>query len=134
MKKVLFSEQCQKSKKVEKGVPFVVTYHPILNKLYSIIHRNLYLLFINQKVFTPGPLLSHRSARKICIYLVRKKLNPLERKTRYKKGHKSRCKVCFNIQETETIISTATSKSFKIHYKINCDDNCLFLVFLKMFP
>ena len=41
MKKVRFSEQGQKSKKVEKGVPFVVTYHPLLSKLSSIIHRNL---------------------------------------------------------------------------------------------
>ena len=48
MKKVRFSEQGQKSKKFEKGVPFVVTYHPLLNKLSSIIHRNLYLLYMNQ--------------------------------------------------------------------------------------
>ena len=46
-KKVRFSKQVQKSKKVEKGVPFVVTYYPLLNKLFSIIHRNLYLLFMN---------------------------------------------------------------------------------------
>ena len=31
MKNVCFSEQGQKSKKVQKGVPFVVTYHPLLN-------------------------------------------------------------------------------------------------------
>ena len=43
--KVHFSKQGQKSKKVEKGVPFVVTYHPLLNKLSSILHRNLYLLY-----------------------------------------------------------------------------------------
>ena len=47
MKKVRFSKQRQKSKKVEKGVPLVVTYYPLLNKLFSIIHRNLYLLFMN---------------------------------------------------------------------------------------
>ena len=68
MKKVRFSEQGQKPKKVEKGVPFVVTYHPLLSKLPSLIHRNLYLLHINQKVknfFTPGPIVPYRSARKI---------------------------------------------------------------------
>ena len=42
MKKVRFSEQGQKSKKFEKGVPFLVTNNPLLNKLSSIIHRNLY--------------------------------------------------------------------------------------------
>ena len=29
-KKVYFSKRGQKSKKVEKGLPFVVTYHPLL--------------------------------------------------------------------------------------------------------
>ena len=43
MEKVCFSKKDQKSKKVEKGVPFVVTYHPLL-KLPSVIQRNLYLL------------------------------------------------------------------------------------------
>ena len=33
MKKICFSKQDQKSKNIEKGVPFAVTYHPLLNKL-----------------------------------------------------------------------------------------------------
>ena len=41
MKKVHFFEQGQKSKTVEKAVSFVLTYHPLLCKLSSIIHRNL---------------------------------------------------------------------------------------------
>ena len=76
MKKVRFSKQGQKSKKVEKGVPFVVTYHPLINKLSSIIHRNLYLLYMNQKVkniFSPGPIMSCSSARKISSHLVKAK-------------------------------------------------------------
>ena len=32
MKKVRFSEQGQNVKKVEMGVPFIVTYHPLLSK------------------------------------------------------------------------------------------------------
>ena len=83
MKKVRFSEQGQKPKKLEKGVAFVVTYHLLLSKLSSIIHRNPYLLHINQEVknvFTPGPIVPYRSARKISSYLVRAKLYPLERK------------------------------------------------------
>ena len=59
MKKICFSKQGKTSKKVEKGVPFVVTYHPLLNKLTSIIYRNFYMLYINQEVknfFTLGPI------------------------------------------------------------------------------
>ena len=39
MKKVRVSEQGQKSKKVEKGVQFAATYHPLFSKLSSIIPR-----------------------------------------------------------------------------------------------
>ena len=109
MKKVRFSEQGQKSKKVEKGVPFVVTYHPLLSKLSSIIDGNLYLLYMNQEVknvLTPWPKVSYRSARKISSYLVIVKLYLLERKIGSEKCGKSKCEVCFSIQETDTFTNT----------------------------
>ena len=87
---------------------------------------------MNQKVknvFTPGPIVSYRSARKISSYLVRAKLYPLERKVGSEKCGKSRCEVCLNIQETDTFTSTTTSESFKINHKLNCDDNCLICLF-----
>ena len=73
-KKVCFSKQGENSKRVEEGVPFVVTYHSRLTKLSSIIHKNLYLLYVS-----PGSIVSFRSAGKISNYLVRAKLYPLER-------------------------------------------------------
>ena len=128
MKKVRFFKQGQKSKKVEKGVPFVVTHHPLLNKLSSIIHRNFYLLYMNQEVkngFTPGPIVSYRSARKISSHLVRAKLYPLECKVGFEKCGNSRCEICLNIQETGIFTSTTTGESSKINHKLNCDNNCL---------
>ena len=112
MKKVRFSEQGQKSEKVQKGVPFVVTYHLLLSKK-------------SKKIFASGSLVSYRSARKISIYLVRAKLYPLERKFGSEKCDKSRCEVCLNIEETDTFMSTTTGGSFKINHKLNCDDNSL---------
>ena len=50
MKKVRFSKQGQKPKKDEKRAPFLVTYHLLFNKLSSIMHRNVYLLYMNQEV------------------------------------------------------------------------------------
>ena len=82
MEKVRFFKQGQKPKKVRKGVPFVITYHPLLNTLSSIIHRKLDLLYMNQqliKVFTPGLTVSFSYARKLSSYLARAKLFPLER-------------------------------------------------------
>ena len=78
-----------------------------------------------KNVFTPGPIVSYRSARKISSYLVRVKLYPLGRKVGFEKCGKSRCEVCLNIQGTDMFTSTTTSKSFKINHKFNCDDNCL---------
>ena len=119
MKKVRFTQQDQKSKKVEMEVPFVVTYDPLLNKLSSLIHRNLYLLYMNQEiknVFTPKPIVLFRSARKISGYLVRAKLYPLEREAGSEKCGQSRCEVCLNIEKTDTFTSTKTGESFKINH------------------
>ena len=52
---------------------------------------NVYI-YMNQEiknVFTPGPIVSYRSARKINSYLVRAKLYPLERKAGSEKCGKS---------------------------------------------
>ena len=102
MKKIRFSKQNQKSKKVVKGQPFVVTYHSLLNKLSSRIYRKFYLLYMNQEVkniFTPGSIALFRSAAKISSYFVRAKLYPLERNVGSEKCGKSRCEVCLNIEE-----------------------------------
>ena len=83
---------------------------------------------MNQEVknnFTPRPIVSYRSARKISSYPVRAKLYLLERKVGSEKCRKSRSEVCLNIQETDKFTSATTGESFKINHKLNCDDNCL---------
>ena len=50
--------------------------------LQNIIKRHPYLRYVNdevQKVFTPTPMVSFKSSRKISSYLVRVKLYPTER-------------------------------------------------------
>ena len=101
IKNLRFSKQGQNSKKVEKGVSFVVTCHPLLNKLSSIIHRNLHVLYVNQEVenvFTTGFILSYRSAREV-----------------------SSCPVV----RAYIFTSTTKIKCFKINHKLNRDNNCL---------
>ena len=87
MKNVPFSKQ---------GSTICCYLSPTLNKLSSIIHRNLFLLYMNQEVknvFTSGSVESFKSARKISSYLVRAKLYPLERNVGSEKCRKSRCEV-----------------------------------------
>ena len=37
--------------KVEKGVPLVVTYDPLVKTIGNIIHDNLYLLYMNEESY-----------------------------------------------------------------------------------
>ena len=77
-----FSKKINPKEKEKQGVPLVVTYYPSLNCLSKIIRDNLYLLYMNdevKKVFSPKPMISFRSARKLSSYLVRAKLYPIDR-------------------------------------------------------
>ena len=54
MKKVVFARNVGKSS--NKGVPFVLTYHPLLKKVHCIIRKHIHLRYMNEevkKVFQP---------------------------------------------------------------------------------
>ena len=82
------------------------------------------------KVYSPAPMISFRSARKLNSYLVRAKLYPLERTVVSVQCKGKRCQTCHNVKETETFTSRTTDKNFKINHKLNCNDECL-VYFLK---
>ena len=77
------------------------------------------------RVFTPGPMISFGSARKLSSYLVRAKLYPLERTFVSVQCKGKWCQTCHNVKGTETFTSTTTGKTFKIIHKLNCNDKCL---------
>ena len=69
-----------------------------------------------KKVFTPKPMISFHSARKISSYLIRGKLHPEERtKGSFKCGSK-RCEVCLNVNETSTFASTVSGETSIINH------------------
>ena len=83
----------------------MVTYHPSLNCLSRIIKDNLNILYTSREaraLFSPGPMISFGSARRISSYLVRAKLYPLERCAGCRQCEKRRWKVCTNVTETDT--------------------------------
>ena len=99
----------------------VATYHPLLKSLSKIISKNLHLLYMDdevKRVFTPGPMISFRSSRKLSSYLVRAKLYPTERVVRSFKCSKPRCLVCVNVTETNTFSSTVTGKTYKTNQSL----------------
>ena len=131
MKKVICFPGNLQYKKREKGVPFVVTYHPILNSLSKIIRDIMYLFNMNEEVrktFSPGPMVLFRSARKLISHLVRAKLYPLQRKVGSSKCDKQRCEVRNNVTDTSIFSSTVTGDTFKIDQILNCDDKCLIYI------
>ena len=128
MKNVRFFPANQQNTKREKRAPFVVTYHPIHNRLSKIIRDKIYLLNMNEEVrktFSPGPMVSFRSARKLSSYLVQAKLYLLQRKVGSSKCDKRRCEVCYNVTDTSTFSSTGTGDTFKINHGLNRDNKCL---------
>ena len=130
MNKVKFSGHWDKNKakKKSKGLLLVITFLPLLKNVGNIIHKNLYLLCTDQeaqRVFTPVPMITFCSARKLSSYLVRAKLYPLERTAGSCKCYGKRCEVCENVTETLTFTSTATQNTYKINHHFNCSEKCL---------
>ena len=126
--KVESSESSRRTNKKDKGVCLVATYHPLLQNIGRIFHRHLDLLYTDQeleRVFTPGPMASFCSARKISSCLVRAKLYPLERRVASFKCGGRRCQVCLNVTETATFTSTSTNQTFKVNHEFNCNEGSL---------
>ena len=129
IRKVKFNmKETNKKNKSENGKHFVVTYHPLLNFLYSIIRKNLYLLNIDQKVkevFISQPMVSVRRARKLSSYLVRAKLYPLERRVDSYKCRCNCCQVCHSITGTDMFICNNDQRSYKFNLRFDGNKKCL---------
>ena len=127
--KVKFSGQRVSHKEnVKKGVSLVLTYHPLFKSIGKIIYDSLYLLHMNevlQHLFTPGPMVSFRSSRKISSYVVRDKLYPVERSVGSFNCKRPRCKICAYINETDSFTSTVTGETYKTNHRFDCMDKCL---------
>ena len=80
-----------------------------------------------KSVFTPGPMISFRSARKLSSYLVRAKLYSIDRKVGSDKCCGSICQVCLNVVRTDSFSSSVTKNVYKINHRLTCDDKCLII-------
>ena len=78
-----------------------------------------------KKVFTPGPMISFCSGRKLSSYLVRAKLYPIERTVGSFKCNRKRCQTYLNVNKTDTFTNSTTGKTYKINYQFNCNSKCL---------
>ena len=70
--KLVFGRDQSVKKNLESDIPFVTTYHPKVKELGKIIRDLLPFLYSDgkvQKVFSPPPIVSYRSGRKIKDYI-----------------------------------------------------------------
>ena len=129
MSKARFNKENSNTKQSKsKQVTFVVTYHPLLKSFQSVINRHLNILYLDEnakEVFMPGPIVTFCSSRKLCGYLVRANLYPLERVTGSCKCHGKHCAVCLNVNETSTFTSSVTHETYKRNHKFDCISKCL---------
>ena len=101
--------------------------------IYIYIHHiyiYIYIYIYNhgtkcKEIFTLGPMVSFRGARKLGSYLVRAKSYPIERSLGSFKCNSKRYQVCLNVSETKTFSSTVTKKEYIINHKFNGNDKCL---------
>ena len=128
MAKVKFGQKKSRELKSVTGAQFVITCHPKLREIASIMKKYQNFLYQDEtvkRVFTPFPMVSYRNARKLSSYLVRAKLYSLERKRGSSKCGSSRCQVCNNIEETEIFSSTVTRETYKINHHLFYNGKCL---------
>ena len=81
-----------------------------------------------QRVFTPKPMISFRSTRKLSSYLVRAKLYPTERTVGSYKCAGIHCEICINVNETPTLNSTVNGETYIINHRFDCNER--YLVYL----
>ena len=68
----------------------------------------------SKAVFSLGPMVSFRSARRISSNLVRAELYPLERFVGSRQCKKRRCEICTNVTETDTDVESSSQKVKKL--------------------
>ena len=71
--------------------------------------------------FTTGTMVSFITAENLSSFLVRAKLNPLERTVGFRKCSKKECEVCENVQNPVAFRNGVTSETFKMKYLLTCD-------------
>ena len=78
-----------------------------------------------KRTFFPQPTVSYQGAHKLSSYLVRGKLDPLERKEGSCKCKGKLCKGCKNVLEADTVTCINDQTTYKINHKFDCNEKCL---------
>ena len=111
-----------KNKRSSERVPYVLTFHPRLRMLGSVLKRHFHLLQTNDRLrrsFTEPPMVAFRRLRNLKDFLVRTKSEGAETELDEIKRCKSgRCKCCAHLQETKNF--SIGGKIHEVRYGGTC--------------
>ena len=121
-------------------VPMVVTYHPSLPNIGSILRELQPLLHCSEKcrkAIKDVPFMAFRRPKSLGDYLVHAKLRPSTRLERSSKGTvvcgNRRCQVCKYLEPGERFTSYRTGKSYTVNYELDCNSsNVVYLLSCKV--
>ena len=122
-----------KEKNANNRVPFVITYHPALSNLSSIVREHWTTIQKHPelcKIFKELPVLAFRKPKSLKDILVRADISPRSAYNgQCKKCDSRRCMTCKNIQCTQKFSSTHTGEKFIIYCNANCKtENIIYLL------
>ena len=122
-----------KEKNANNRVPFVITYHPALSNLSSIVREHWTTIQKHPelcKIFKEPPVLAFRKPKSLKDILVRADISPRSAYNgQCQKCDSRRCMTCKNIQCTQKFSSTHTGEKFIIYCNANCKtENIIYLL------
>ena len=122
-------QDCLKTTKHRKNhrTPFVVTYHPSLPQLSTILKQNINILQNSKtckEVFPEVPILSYRRPKNLRDILIRARINrdtPSNPSGTYKCHSRPNCITCQHITHSTTSFNfTNTDKNYDIKQRLDC--------------
>ena len=122
-----------KEKNANNRVSFVITYHPALSNLSSIVREHWTTIQKHPelcKIFKEPPVLAFRKPKSLKDILVRADISPRPAYNgQCQKCDSRRCMTCKNIQCTQKFSSTYTGEKFIIYCNANCKtENIIYLL------
>ena len=121
-----------KPKKKNDRVPFVITFHPRLRKLGSVLHKYFYLLQTNERLkraFPESPMVAFRRLHNLKDMLVHSSTTVEISQKDTAKCMGNRCKCCQNMVESKSFminqknhktLNGGTCKSSNLIYGVKC--------------
>ena len=118
----------KREKKSSDRIPFVITYHPALPSISTILRQGWKVMTKDEhlkKVFPQPPMVAYRQPKNSSLrqLLVKSKLPEREKRVvkGMKKCNQQSCNTCPLVRETKTVYSSTNNYSVEINAPVTCE-------------